>query len=242
MSDADREADSATNIGGMLVSSRSFDEYRSMFRLTDDDLAGKILDCPGGAAGFTAAVNGRGGDVTACDSAYSAGVDELVSTVASEVDRGNRYIRTNAEQYDWAFFVDPDRHRHIRRDAARAFAADIRRYPDRYVPARLPSLPFPDAAFDLVLSSHLLFSYSDRFDEAFHLDSICELMRVARGELRIFPLVASGESVVYPRLDELLSDLRGRGIVGELVEVDYRFQKGAHHMLVCRHLGAKDPN
>ncbi|RZS41055.1 hypothetical protein EV193_103373 [Herbihabitans rhizosphaerae] len=41
-------------IGEMLVSPRSLAEYRGMFRLTDGDLAGRILDCPGGGAGFTA--------------------------------------------------------------------------------------------------------------------------------------------------------------------------------------------
>lgn len=33
----------------MLVSARSFDEYRAMFALTDRDLDQRILDCPGGA-------------------------------------------------------------------------------------------------------------------------------------------------------------------------------------------------
>ncbi len=33
-------------IGEMLISSRSLDEYRSMFNLTDEDLSRRILDCP----------------------------------------------------------------------------------------------------------------------------------------------------------------------------------------------------
>ena len=33
--------------------------------------------------------------------------------------------------------------------------------------AALPDLPFPDDAFDLVLSSHLLFTYADRLDADF---------------------------------------------------------------------------
>ncbi|WP_350246764.1 hypothetical protein RBB84_21305 [Rhodococcus sp. D-6] len=76
-----------------------------------------------------------------------------------------------------------------------------------------------------------------RLDRTFHLDAIRELMRVAQDELRIFPLVESGTSVLWPYLDELLDDLREHGIDGEVVEVDYRFQKGAHHMLVCRRIG-----
>ncbi|MBH0123194.1 methyltransferase domain-containing protein [Rhodococcus sp. CX] len=225
----------AGGIGEMLISSRSLDEYRAMFGLTADDLFRRILDCPGGAAGFTGEVNDRGGDVTACDTAYFGnGAEELAAVAAAETDRGDRYVRAHADEYDWTFFADPDEHRRVRQHAVRKFAADMSRHPQHYVAGRLPSLPFADDSFDLVLSSHLLFSYSDRLDHAFHVDAIVELVRVASGEVRIFPLVASGSSVLYPRLDELLAELRGRNIAGEVVEVDYRFQKGADRMLVCR--------
>ncbi|WP_441346767.1 methyltransferase domain-containing protein [Rhodococcus sp. W8901] len=224
-----------TGIGEMLISSRSFDEYRAMFNLTDGDLALRILDCPGGAAGFTSQVSGLGGDVTACDVAYfGRGADDLAIIAATETDRGNRYVRAHPEQYEWTFFADPDEHQRARQQAAQQFAAHIRQHPHHYVAGRLPSLPFADASFDLVLSSHLLFSYSDRLDHTFHVNAITELMRVTRGELRIFPLVAVGSSTPYPRLADLLADLRARSIAGRVVKVDYEFQSGGHHMLVCR--------
>lgn len=230
---------STAGIGEMLISSRSLHEYRSMFTLTDQDLNRKILDCPAGAAGFTSAANRLGGDVTACDIAYFDRTPEQLAVVAAaETDRGNRYIRAHTGQYDWTFFADPDEHQYVRQNAVREFAADARRHPHRYVAGRLPSLPFPDAGFDLVLSSHLLFSYSDRFDHTFHLAAIRELMRLARNELRIFPLLGSGSGFRYPSLDTLLTDLRDHDIAGEVVNVDYRFQKGAHHMLVCRHISS----
>lgn len=219
----------------MLISSRSLGEYRAMFGLTGDDLAGRILDCPGGAAAFTAEVNELGGDAIACDIAYfDHSGEELAAVAESEADRGNRYVRAHADRYEWTYFADPDEHRHVRQRAAQRFAADIRRYPERYVPARLPSLPFPDRSFDLVLSSHLLFSYADTLDYSFHVEAIIELMRVTSGELRIFPLVATGSSERYPRFDDLLADLRSHGIAGHAVKVDYEFQRGADHMLVCR--------
>jgi hypothetical protein len=227
----------AVGIGEMLISSRSFDEYKAMFNLSETDLSRMILDCPGGAAGFTSAVNHLGGDVTACDIAYfDSDAQKLAGIVARETVRGNFYIRAHSEHYDWTFFADPDEHLRLRQHAAEEFAADIARNPQRYVAGRLPALPFPDASFDLVLSSHLLFSYSDRLDSGFHLDAITELMRVARSELRIFPLVDSGTAALYPRLDTLLTGLRDRGIAGEVVEVEYRFHRGAHHMLVCHHI------
>ena len=40
-------------------------------------------------------------------------------------------------------------------------------------------------------SSHLLFSYADRLDRAFHVASLRELARVGR-EVRVFPLVPMG--------------------------------------------------
>jgi ubiquinone/menaquinone biosynthesis C-methylase UbiE len=42
--------------------------------------------------------------------------------------------------------------------AAARFGTDLTAHPDRYVAALLPPLPFPDNSFDLVLTSHLLFT------------------------------------------------------------------------------------
>lgn len=225
----------ACGIGETLISSRSLDEYRSMFGLTESDLARRILDCPGGAAGFTAELNDRGGDVTACDVAYFGRTgDELEALARAEADRGNRFVGDHPDRYRWTFFPGPDEHARARLGAVERFAADLRRHPERYVAGRLPSLPFADASFDLALSSHLLFSYSDRLDHAFHVAAIRDLMRVARSEVRIFPLVAAGSSEPYPRLRELLAELRAHDIVGRFVGVDYEFQEGADRMLVCR--------
>ena len=61
----------ATDIGEYLVSARSFAEYRALFGLTDGDLRGSVLDCPGGAAGFTATACARGVDARAVDPVYA---------------------------------------------------------------------------------------------------------------------------------------------------------------------------
>ncbi|PKV82514.1 methyltransferase domain-containing protein [Nocardia fluminea] len=229
--------DMSTGTGGfgeILVSSRSLAEYQAMFALTDDDLDRRILDCPGGAAGFTAEVSRRGGDVTACDVAYFGdGLEQVAATAVAEADRGNRYVREHADAYSWTFFADPDAHHRARRESAEHFAAHARAAPDRYVAARLPTLPFPDHTFDLVLSSHLLFSYADDLDYAFHYRSIVELARVAITEVRLFPLTPIGSSKRYPRLEQLLADLSEVGIRSRIARVDYEFQDGADEMLVC---------
>ncbi|MEV0063444.1 hypothetical protein [Nocardia sp. NPDC050718] len=220
--------------GGFLVSSRALGEYRAMFALTDADLRRRLLDCPGGAAGFTAAVRGLGGDVTACDLAYAnGGTAEVAATAADEVVRGNDYVRAHPEQFRFTYFADPGEHLTVRQRAAELFAAHSRAEPDRYVAGTLPGLPFGDNAFDLVLSSHLLFSYAADLDYAFHLAAVRELLRVGT-EARIFPLVPIGADERYRDLDRLLADLREHGIEGRIVDVDYEFQAGAHQMLVCR--------
>jgi ubiquinone/menaquinone biosynthesis C-methylase UbiE len=58
-----------------------------------------------------------------------------------------------------------------------------------YVYQELPKLSFKNDSFDLVLSSHFLFLYSDYFDLEFHIDSILEMCRVAKKEVRIFPIL-----------------------------------------------------
>ena len=99
----------------------------------------------------------------------------------------------------------------------------------RYVNARLPSLPFPDKAFDLALCSHLLFLYSDHLSLEFHREAITEMCRVAK-DVRIFPLLDLGsqESI---HLEPTTSGLQNTGREARFVQVDYEFQKGANTFL-----------
>lgn len=224
----------------MLISSRTVGEYRAMFALTEVDLARRILDCPGGTASFTAEVNAAGGDAIACDPIYAQHcADELAALSVSETERGNGFVRAHLDQYRWSFFADPGEHLRSRVAAGDRFAVDMRSNPNRYVAGRLPQLPFVSTSFDLVLSSHLLFSYADRLDFPFHRAAISELMRVTRDELRIFPLVAMGSAVPYPLLDELLDQLVEYDVIGRVVTVDYEFQAGGNQMLVCRHASSR---
>ncbi len=165
---------------------------------------------------------------------FDGGIDKVAATALTEVERGNRFVRSHQHLYKWSRFTDPEQHRLRRHHAAERFATHTRQDPSRYVPGRLPRLPFPDNDFDLVLSSHLLFSYAQDLDYDFHLSALIELMRVAHGELRVFPLVPIGEASRYPRLDNLLADLRTHAIDGRIVDVDYEFQVGGTEMLICR--------
>lgn len=67
---------------------------------------------------------------------------------------------------------------------------DMKQSPNRNVAATLPALSFDDQQFDITLSAPSLFTYADRLDYDFHLQTIEELLRVSQQEIRIFPLVA----------------------------------------------------
>src|SRR6478672_2260093 len=59
---------------------RSFDEYRRMFRLSEEDLSrpGGILGCADGPAAFNAAMRAMGRRrVVSCDPLYQFGADEI---------------------------------------------------------------------------------------------------------------------------------------------------------------------
>jgi len=105
----------------------------------------------------------------------------------------------------------------------------------RYVSAELPNLPFGDRSFDLALSSHFLFLYTEQFDEQFHRASILEMCRVA-DEVRIFPLLALG-AVRSRHVDPIVSDMQRRGFDVKIATVPYEFQRGGTQMLRIRRSG-----
>lgn len=221
-------------LGDIIVTARPYDEYGAMFHLKDEDvLAGPVLDCPAGAGGFAAGARARGADVTAVDPEYAEPYPALVDVARRDTLLGNQYVRDNPAMYVWGFFRDPDEHLERRSAAIDAFDADRRAHPDRYVAGALPALPFRDSAFRLVLSSHLLFVYPDHFDYAAHLAAVRELLRVASGEVRMFPLVDT-TAEPWPMLDDLRRDLDEDGAESEVRRVDYEFIRGGDQMLVIR--------
>jgi hypothetical protein len=217
------------NVGDYLISARSFDEYRAMFALTGSDLSGSVLDCPGGASSFTALANKAGASAIAADPVYAQPRDSLAMLVMAEIQRGSAHTAAGADRYVWDFYGDLDRHARARRMSAEAFSRDLIAHPARYLPASLPALPFPDGRFDLVLSSHFLFTYADRLDLDFHRAALYELHRVARREVRVFPLLEQSGRPVPALLSQLLATL---GIPHRIQRVGYEFQRGGNEMLV----------
>lgn len=213
---------------------RTFEEYLQMFNLKEADLAGqRILDCPAGACSFTAISNQLGSDVTAADIAYYYSADELADKGVQDIEHAMFELDKVRDNFVWDYFESIEDLTQARSKALNNNIKDQRHTPQRYVPVVLPDLPFSDEAFDLTLSAHFLFMYSDRLDYDFHLRAVNELMRVTRGELRIFPLVDLS-CKRYEHLDRLIVELVSQGFDTEERVVPYEFQKGANQMLSIR--------
>lgn len=210
---------------------RTYDEYVSMFDLKMDEMRGKrLLDCPAGACSFTAEASRYGLDVIACDIAYDYTADDLERKGLQDIAHAMEQMEPAAEQYDWGYFGNIDGLRSHRLQALRECSAHRRGQPHRYVPAVLPSLPFVSGEVDIILSAHFLFMYADRLDTDFHLRTIEELLRVAKEEVRIFPLIDL-EGKRPPQVDEVIHLVQNRGCDVQEKEVPYEFMRGGNTML-----------
>lgn len=210
---------------------RTFEEYLDMFLLSQEDLEGKkILDCPAGACSFTAVGNMFGLDITACDIAYYHAVGDLKNKGLQDIEHTMSHMEKAKNIFLWDYFDDVEDLRNHRLSALEDCTSHMEKSNDRYVQVTLPTLPFDDAAFSLILSAHFLFSYADRLDYNFHVETISELLRVAKDEVRIFPLVDL-EGKRYEHLDKLMCYLADIGCTVEEIKVSYEFQKQANSML-----------
>jgi hypothetical protein len=217
------------NDDAVLVTSRSAAEYRAMFDLAPDDPTGPVLDCCAGGSSFAAETDGP---VIAVDPAYALGRAELAVRVRSALDEGDRIIEQNSDRFEWGWYGSPGRRADMRRAAAELFLADLKGRPERYVAGALPHLPLSSGSVDLVLCSHLLFTWADQLDEHWHRRALAELVRVARRQVRIFPVVVQGTGDPVAFLDVLRAELHARGHHSHLRDVPYRFQRGGDQMLL----------
>nr|WP_245629858.1 SAM-dependent methyltransferase [Domibacillus robiginosus] len=203
----------------------------AMFDLSIEELQGqKVLDCPAGSCSFTAIGCQKGLDVTACDIAYYHPTDALAGKGKKDIKHVAEGMKKAEQDYVFHYFRDIDDLIRHRKRALDECTASMKTEPERYIPVELPVLSFEDDEFDLILSAHFLFTYGDRLDLSFHLDVIEELLRVARKEIRFFPLVdLSGNR--YEHLDKIISGLREKGYRVEEIAVPYEFQKNANAMM-----------
>jgi SAM-dependent methyltransferase len=174
----------------VVLLGRTLEEYKLCFNLDVEALHGKsVLDVASGVSSFTAEANARGLNVTATDPIYSMSPEKIAVRCQPDLEAVTAAIG-KVRTYRWGFYKNPQEMHLYREKAWRRFITDYATAPKgRYVAATLPSLPFPAKSFDLVLVSYFLFVYQDQFNYDFHRDALKELVRLTRGEIRIYPLV-----------------------------------------------------
>jgi len=211
---------------------RSFDEYVAMFSLTETELEKHILGCGDGPASFNSELTRRGGKVVSVDPIYQFSAMEIKERIEATYDEIMEQTRKNHDEFIWGHIRTVDDLGSIRMEAMKRFLED---YPDgkeRYVTAALPTLPFGDNEFDIVLCSHFLFLYSEQLSIEFHIQSLKELCRVA-SEVRVFPLLELGARKSR-HIKGVTEYLKQNGYECTVEKVSYEFQKGGNEMLQVR--------
>lgn len=217
----------------MLVSARSASEYRRMFNLDGVQAGAKILDCGAGAASFAAEVRGEF-LVTCIDPLYSLDDAALEISVLDGIRETQANIRRDPSLYTWgdSSFPSTTEHSRSRVDSAERFLSDYRSHPEGYIAGSVSNLPFANESFDHCLVSHLLFLHAPEVSLDFHARAVRELTRVARKDVRIYPLVSFDGTDLSSILDVVLTCAREANWTATVQSVSYSFFKGAHEMLV----------
>lgn len=213
---------------------RSLREYELMFSLSAADRRSLILDCAAGPSSFNAELTAAGGDVWSVDPLYQFGGAEIQRQFFSTLDHVIDQVRATPQNWIWSCHRNPE---DLRRNRIAVMERFIAHYSGakgtgRYVCGALPNLPLETGRFDLALSSHFLFLYSDHFDAAFHLAAVQALLRVSR-EVRIFPLLSLRAERSW-HLDPVCAQLGREGHHISIERVDYELQRGGNEMLRLR--------
>jgi ubiquinone/menaquinone biosynthesis C-methylase UbiE len=218
----------------VVLLGRTLEEYRRYFLLEPNHLVGKrVLDVAGGVSSFCAEANELGIKVTSFDPIYSNPAETIMQRSEPDLESVYRNIGS-APTYRWGYYKNRDYMRELRKRASTIFLSDYKAHPEHYVAGELPKLPFADGEFDLTLVSYFLFAYQDRLNYEFHRDSILEIMRVTRGEARIYPTVTfeaePSEHLPMLRLDPTLERFQFTQI-----ETDFEFLVNSNSFLKITH-------
>ena len=87
---------------------RSFEEYRRMFALSDEELGLRILGCGDGPSSFNAVASRRGSNVCSCDPLYRFTADEIRTRIAATYVTMLEQTRRNASQFVWKTISSPE--------------------------------------------------------------------------------------------------------------------------------------
>lgn len=210
---------------------RSYEEYVSMFALSENDLSKRILGCSDGPASFNCHLTEKGGHVISMDPLYEFTEMEIRTRIRETFEIVMEQTKNNSDEFTWRHIANIEELGKIRSKAMNEFLSDyaVGLEHKRYIRANLPHIPFEDKEFDIALCSHFLFLYSEQFSLDFHLKSLEELCRTAK-ETRIFPLLELG-SKKSRHLEKSLEHLKALGHSVSIENVTYEFQKKGNEMV-----------
>jgi hypothetical protein len=213
---------------------RSFHEYVRMFELSESDLARRILGVGDGPASFNAEATANGCSVISIDPIYEFSGEEIYQRFNDVLDTIINQVIATPNDWVWSYHRSPEDLRKNRIQAIDRFISDYQpgKQAGRYQVGALPILNFNDNAFDLALCSHFLFLYSDHYDQAFHQQSVQEILRVSQ-EVRIFPLLTLMLQP-SPYLDSVIHQCITAGHTVTVEPVSYELQRGGNKMLRIR--------
>src|SRR5689334_17247426 len=80
---------------------RSFDEYRRMFALTEQELGLRLLGCGDGPAGFNSEATRRRFHVISCDPIYRYSADQIQDRITATYDEILSQTRKNIDEFVW---------------------------------------------------------------------------------------------------------------------------------------------
>lgn len=221
----------AFKLNSVVPWGRNFEEYRLMFRLTEDDLKKKFADFGDGPACFNRELTERGGSAVSFDPIYQFSRKDIERRINEVRVTVMEQTRQNRDNYIWTKIKSPEELENLRMSAMKRFLEDYDkgRAEGRYVYHELPDrLPFEADHFDIGLSSHFLLMYTS-LGYDFHIAAMTEMLRVCR-EIRVFPTVDL-DAEKTELIDKVISHFREMFRV-EIVSTDYEFQKGGNKMLI----------
>lgn len=215
---------------------RPYSELLKCFALSENDLRGKsVLECPSGPSSFVAEACSAGIEAVGVDPLFYRSPEGIRDLALADFRVMFDQVRKAPEKFVRKTYESIEEAERIRREGLGRFLADYGsgKALGRYREGALPYLEFEDKSFDLALCGHLLFIYSASLDLEFHRAAIRELCRVARSEVRIHPVVDSGNER-YPHLDELIEFAESLGFESCIQDVDHEFFKGTNRTLVLK--------
>jgi SAM-dependent methyltransferase len=210
---------------------RTFDEYQRMFDFSVEAWHGqRVLDCPAGSCSFVTEACERGVEAAGADLLYNRSPAELARICTEDIHAAMTAMEGIEDLYRWDFYENVADLATYRECAASRFLFDYAHNGERYIRAELPVLPFPEGAFDLVLSAHFLFLYDDRIPLDTHLEILRELLRVGH-QVRVFPLHGL-DATQSGLVESVIETLHEEDHAVETRTVSFEFQRGANEMLI----------